>query len=105
MRNPKFFLWRSQRGSPQRPVLASRPRGPARWTFDRLWEEWKACNANKHGLVVDDNRYRIHLKKPFGDKEPKDVSAFEVLPPGLVEVLKKRTRAKGGSKRSSRRSG
>lgn len=49
-----------------------------RWTFDRLWEEWKASNANKHGLVVDDNRCRIHLKKPFGDKEPKDVSPFEV---------------------------
>jgi len=49
-----------------------------RWTFDKLWKKWKESNANKRGLVVDDNRYRIHLKKLFGGKEPKDVSPFEV---------------------------
>lgn len=49
-----------------------------RWTFDKLWEEWKTCNANKHALVVDENRYLRHLKEPFGSKEPKDVSPFAV---------------------------
>jgi integrase len=49
-----------------------------RWTFDRLWKEWKTSNANKKGIVNDDNRYRNHLQGPFGGKEPKDVVPLDV---------------------------
>ena len=49
-----------------------------RWTFDRLWAEWKAVNATKKGIANDDNRYRTHLQPLFGHKEPKEVTSFEV---------------------------
>jgi integrase len=58
-----------------------------RWTFDRLWNQWKAGNtpkddgsphakANPH--AKDDNRYKTHLQGPFGSKEPKDVVPLDV---------------------------
>lgn len=50
----------------------------SRWTFNRLWEEWKAANATKRGIVKDDNRYRTHLKEPFGEKEPKELLPLDV---------------------------
>jgi len=49
-----------------------------RWTFDRLWEEWKAANPHKKGLANDDNRYRTHLAGPFGDKEPRELVPLDV---------------------------
>jgi integrase len=49
-----------------------------KWTFDRLWGEWKKVNADKRGRVIDDNRYRTHLQPLFGSKEPKEVTPFEV---------------------------
>lgn len=49
-----------------------------RWTFDLLWAEWKKVNADKKGRVNDDNRYRTHLHPLFGDKEPREVTPFEV---------------------------
>jgi len=49
-----------------------------RWTFDRLWREWKAANPHKKGRVNDDNRYRTHLEGPFGDKEPRELVPLDV---------------------------
>jgi integrase len=49
-----------------------------RWTIDRLWTEWKTVNASKKGRINDDNRYKTHLKGPFGDKEPKDIVPLDV---------------------------
>ncbi len=49
-----------------------------RWTFDKLWTQWKAVNATKKGKVNDDNRYRMHLQGPFGNKEPKDIIPLDV---------------------------
>ena len=49
-----------------------------KWTFDKLWGEWKKVNADKRGRVIDDNRYRTHLQPLFGSKEPKEVTPLEV---------------------------
>lgn len=49
-----------------------------RWTFDRLWQEYKARNPGLKGLVTDENRYVKHLKPIFGHKEPRDLTPFEV---------------------------
>lgn len=47
-------------------------------TFDRLWEKWMEANPQKKGRVNDDNRYRTHLKDPFGDKEPRELVPLDV---------------------------
>ncbi len=49
-----------------------------RWTIDRLWKAWKEANPYKKGRVNDDNRYRTHLKGPFGDKEPREILPLDV---------------------------
>lgn len=49
-----------------------------RWTFDTLWAEWKKVNADKKSIVNDNNRYQVHLHPLFGDKEPGEVTSFEV---------------------------
>jgi integrase len=51
-----------------------------RWTFNRLWEAWKADpeNKGKRGTTKADGRFRKHLRGPFGDREPKDVKPLDV---------------------------
>lgn len=49
-----------------------------RWTFDRLWAEYKRCNPGIKGIVTDKNRFQNYIKPHFGDKEPKDLSPFDV---------------------------
>lgn len=44
-----------------------------RWTFGRLWEEYKRQKPNLKGIGPDENRYKNYLKSPFGDKEPKQL--------------------------------
>jgi hypothetical protein len=57
---------------------AARKAQEGRWTFDRLWEEWKKANGSKPSRVNDDNRYKNHLKDPFGDKEPRELVPLDV---------------------------
>ena len=40
------------------------------WTFDRLWETYKAHRPGLKGLQTDENRYQNHLKPPFGGESP-----------------------------------
>lgn len=61
-----------------------------RWTFDRLWEEYKARKPDLKGIVTDQNRYEKHLRPLFGTKEPKDLTSFEV---DRLRVTLKRTHA------------
>ncbi len=44
-----------------------------RWTVDRLWNEYQGRLTNKKTRDVDTGRYNNYLKKPFGNKEPKDI--------------------------------
>lgn len=59
-------------------IRAAKAAEAGKWTFDRLWKEWKTVNATKKGIVNDNNRYRTHLQPLFGNKEPKEVTPFEV---------------------------
>ncbi|MBM4274496.1 MAG: site-specific integrase [Deltaproteobacteria bacterium] len=49
-----------------------------RWTFNRLWEEYKARRPGLKGLVTDENRYLNHIAPVFGDKEPQELAPFDV---------------------------
>ena len=49
-----------------------------RWTFERLWEEYKRQKPNLKGIGPDENRYKNYLETPFGNKEPKDLVSLDV---------------------------
>jgi integrase len=49
-----------------------------RWTFDRLLAAWLEANPHKKGRVNDANRYKTHLKEPFGEREPREVLFLDV---------------------------
>jgi len=49
-----------------------------RWTIDRLWQEYKITHPNIKGLTQDENRFNNYIHSIFGDKEPKDLSPFDV---------------------------
>jgi integrase len=57
---------------------AERKDQEARWTFDRLWKEYKASKTVYKGKGPDQNRYDNYLKKPFGGKEPKELLPLDV---------------------------
>jgi len=49
-----------------------------RWTFNRIWEEYKRQKTVYKGKGPDQNRYKNYLKEPFGGKEPKDLLPLDV---------------------------
>jgi integrase len=49
-----------------------------RWTINRLWEEYKAHNPGLKGLVTDENRYSLHIRPALGEKEPQQLTPFDV---------------------------
>ena len=49
-----------------------------RWTFNRLWNEYKERKPLSKSLKIDDNRYQTHIKPHFGEKEPHEISQFEI---------------------------
>jgi len=70
-------------------IAAEEAKENGRWTFDRLWEAYKASNPKIKGIVTDENRYENHLKPDFGKKEPKDIIPLDV-DRLRVRLLKKR---------------
>ncbi|MCI5159282.1 MAG: site-specific integrase, partial [Candidatus Electrothrix sp. AUS1_2] len=44
-----------------------------RWTVHRVWNEYQARLTNQKTKKTDTGRYERFLKKPFGNKEPKDI--------------------------------
>jgi hypothetical protein len=48
-----------------------------RWTFNRLWQEYKDRTPGLKGLVTDENRYQNHIKPLLGDREPKTITPFD----------------------------
>lgn len=50
----------------------------AKWTFDRLWAEYKVRNPGIKGIVTDENRFENHIKPGLGNKEPKDLLPLDV---------------------------
>jgi integrase len=65
----------------------------ARWTLDRLWQEYSAQKHDSKGLKVDRSRYDKYLKPKLGDKEPKDIAHLDIdrLRIGLAKTRKPRT--------------
>lgn len=51
-----------------------------RWTFDKLWKAWQEDpeNAGKRGTDKTDQRYRKHIKDPFGEREPSSLKPLDV---------------------------
>ena len=49
-----------------------------RWTIGRLWTEYKLSKPNLKGIVTDENRYELHLKKHFSKKSPDEVTHEDV---------------------------
>ena len=49
-----------------------------RWTIDKLWEEYRACNPTVKAIDKDVDRYKAYLKTPFGGKEPKELVPLDV---------------------------
>ncbi len=57
----------------RRAEQASKEAEAKRWTFDRLWAEYKRQKPGLKGIGPDENRYKNYLKAPFGAKEPKEL--------------------------------
>jgi integrase len=50
----------------------------ARWTINRLWEEYKGRKPELKGIVTDENRYQNHIGPLLGDREPKTITPFDM---------------------------
>lgn len=57
---------------------AQQQAGDSRWTFDRLWEEYKRQKTDYKGERQDQSRYQNYLKSAFGDTEPRDLVPLDV---------------------------
>ena len=59
-------------------IAAQKKANEGKWTLNRLWEEYKAQRPDLKGIYSDSNRYKVHLKSPFGEKEPKEIIQLDV---------------------------
>lgn len=52
----------------------------SRWTFDKLWAAWKADpeNKDKRGTFKADQKFKKHLKVPFGEREPSELKPLDI---------------------------
>jgi integrase len=48
------------------------------WTLNRLWEIYKSHKPGLKGRVTDENRYCKHIRPILGDKEPAELTPFDV---------------------------
>jgi integrase len=62
----------------------------SRWTVDRLWKEYKVQKPDLKGIVTDENRYQNYIKPVYANKEPKDLSPFD-LDRLRLNLLKKKS--------------
>ena len=58
--------------------IAAKLADAGRWTFSRLWTEYKAQSRAKVGVPFDNSRFNKYLAKPFGDKTPDEVITLDV---------------------------
>ena len=65
----------------------------ARWTVDRLWQEYSALKHDSKGLKVDRGRYEKYLKPKLGDREPREIAHLDLdrLRIGLAKTRKPQT--------------
>ena len=65
----------------------------ARWTVDRLWQEYSAQKHDSKGLRVDRGRYEKYLQPGMENKEPKDIVHLDIdrLRIGIAKTRKPQT--------------
>jgi len=65
----------------------------ARWTVDRLWQEYSAQKHDSKGLKVDQGRFEKYLKPKLGSKEPREIAHLDLdrLRIGLAKTRKPQT--------------
>ena len=49
-----------------------------KWTINKLWDEYKACNPNIKGMITDENRFGNYIQSNFGDKEPETLLPLDI---------------------------
>jgi len=49
-----------------------------RWTFNRLWTEYKAGKPELKGIVTDENRFQNYVRPLWGDKEPRYLLPLDI---------------------------
>lgn len=49
-----------------------------RWTFNRLWTEYKAGKPELKGIVTDENRFQNYIGPLLGDKEPRYLFPLDI---------------------------
>jgi integrase len=49
-----------------------------RWTFGRLWEEYKRNKPELKGVVTDQNRFKNYIEPHFDKKEPVDIQPLDI---------------------------
>jgi len=49
-----------------------------RWTFNRLWTEYKAGKPELKGIVTDENRFQNYIRPLLGDKEPRYLLPLDI---------------------------
>jgi integrase len=49
-----------------------------KWTINKLWDEYKACNPNIKGMITDENRFGNYIQSNFGDKEPRNLLPLDI---------------------------
>ena len=49
-----------------------------RWTVAKLWAEYKLSRPILKGIVTDQIRYDLHIKKHFGKKSPDEVTHEDI---------------------------
>jgi integrase len=60
-----------------------------KWALSKLWEEYKAQNADLKSLSVEDFRFNKYLQPRWGDKEPSEIHELDVdrLRINLLKIL------------------
>lgn len=62
------------------------------WTVDKFWKEYKSIVEMK-GIKTDEGRYNKYIKPSLGEKEPKQISPFDIdrIKINLSKTLKPQT--------------
>ena len=66
-------------------IAAQEKANEGKWTLNKLLEEYKAQRPDLKGIYSDNNRYELHLKSLFGEKEPKEIIQLDVATVQLSE--------------------
>ncbi|MCL5883789.1 MAG: tyrosine-type recombinase/integrase [Deltaproteobacteria bacterium] len=59
-------------------IQAAKAATAERWTFEKLWKEYKAGKPDAKRSATDETNFTKHLSPTFGDKEPGEVVPLDV---------------------------